>query len=135
MNDPQKERRKFERIPVNFLVYYKINSPVVIKIQVGDNRIDALAADISEGGMAITTNYKLPPVACITVKFFMMNDKAYSAEHRSRTMTVQGEVRYNVTLKEGKEYRMGVLFLDLSDDNRNFIREFTLTNKQATGNK
>ncbi|MFH1876010.1 MAG: PilZ domain-containing protein [Candidatus Omnitrophota bacterium] len=129
MNDPGKERRKFKRTPVSFLVYYKINSPLVIKIQVGDKMINALAADISEGGIAIMTDYELPPVASINVSFFMMNDKAYSADLKSRTITVRGEVRYNITIKERKEYKIGVLFSDLSDDNRNFIREFTVSNK------
>ncbi|MFH1876017.1 MAG: PilZ domain-containing protein [Candidatus Omnitrophota bacterium] len=128
-NDSGRERRKFERTPVSFLVYYKINSPLVIKIQVGDKMINALAADISEGGMAIVTDYELPPVTSITVKFFMMNDKAHSADYKSRTIAVRGEVRYNIITKERKEYKIGVRFLDLSDDDWNFIREFTVSNK------
>ena len=117
-------RRKFERIPVTFAVFYRVNSPLHIRMQVGDKEVDALAIDISEGGMALLTNYEIPASTIVTVKFIIVNDKAVSAAKRSRSINVQGEVRYS-SLTNRKAYRLGVKFIDLSDDDREFIGEFT----------
>ncbi len=129
-NKPLEERRKYDRTPVNFLVYYKISSPVVVRIEVGDREIVALAADISEGGLAITTDCKLPPVTTVSVRFLMMNYSAYIEDRKSRIMTCRGEVRYNISMKEGRGYRIGVMFLDMPGGDRNHIRQFVSMNNQ-----
>jgi c-di-GMP-binding flagellar brake protein YcgR len=123
------ERRKFKRTPVDFTVFYNVNSPIEVRIKVGDREIVALAADISEGGMAITTDCEILALAVITVKFVMLNDKAPLAESRRRSISVRAEVRYNMMIEGKREYRMGVRFVDLSDDDRRFIHKFVLANK------
>lgn len=123
------ERRRFKRTPVSFTVFYKVNSPVEIRIKVQDKEFIALAADISEGGIAILTDSEVPPVSVITVKFVMLDDKAHSTDKRSNSITVQGEVRYNLATREGREYRMGISFLNLSAESRRFIYNFIAANK------
>jgi c-di-GMP-binding flagellar brake protein YcgR len=92
-------------------------------MQVGDKEIDALAMDISGGGMALLTNYEIPVATIVTVKFIIVNDRAIIAAKRSRSIEVQGEVRY-CSLTNQKAYRLGVRFIDLTDDDRRFIDEF-----------
>ena len=128
-NYPGAERRRFKRTPVSFTVFYQINTPIEVRIKFGDKEVIALAADISEGGMAITTYCEIPPVAVISIKFVIFNDKSPLAQNRSRTITTQAEVRYNMAIEAHKEYRLGVSFLGLSDDDRRFIRSFISANK------
>jgi hypothetical protein len=79
--------------------------------------------------MAVLTGYAVPTSAVITVRFIMFDDLALSAEDRSRSITVQGEVRYNVFLKQEKSYRLGIQFMGLSADDRNFIANFIKTKR------
>jgi len=124
------ERRKFERTPVDFTVFYNVNSPIEVRIKFGDKEIVALAADISEGGMAITTDCEIPTLAIITVRFVMFNDETPAAESRSRSISARGEVRYNKVIEKNREYRMGLEFVDLSADDHRFLRKFVLANKE-----
>jgi len=123
------ERRQFKRVPVSFTVFYQINIPIEVRIKFGDKEVVALAADISEGGMAVTTYCEIPPVAVISVKFVIFNDKFPLADKKSRTINTQAEVRYNMEIVPDKEYRMGISFLNLSEDDRSFIRGFISANK------
>jgi c-di-GMP-binding flagellar brake protein YcgR len=123
------ERRQFKRLPVSFTVFYQISLPIEVRIKFGDQEVVALAADISEGGMAVTTYCEIPPVAIISVKFVIFNDKFPLVDKKSRTVTTQAEVRYNRAVEPNKEYRMGIQFLHMSDDDRRFIRSFISANK------
>ncbi len=123
------ERRRFTRLPVSFTIFYRVNAPAVIRIRIGDREVIALASDISEGGMAIVTDCEIPTVSIITVKFIMLNKKVFDSSRQSQSIIVRGEVRYNTVEREGKQYRMGVNFLDLSEEDRRFICNFVSDNR------
>ena len=123
------EKRKFTRIAVNFLVFFRVNFPLQVRIKTGNRVVEALAADISEGGMAIYTDYEIPPVTIVTIEFIMINDYAISAQDRSRSILVGGEVRYNIFIEEKKIFRFGMQFIDLSTDGRIFISNFVVASK------
>lgn len=129
------DRRKFKRTLVNFIVFYNVNSPLEIRIKIGERECEALTSDISEGGMGVYTNYEIPPVTIVTVKFIMINDNGVSAKDRSRSILVQGEVRYNILIKEKKLFRFGIQFIDLSPDDRSFISNFVSASKQQMNKK
>jgi c-di-GMP-binding flagellar brake protein YcgR len=120
------DRRKFKRVPVSFLVFYKVNYPLEIRIRLGDKEINALAADICEDGMAAITNYEISFLANVTVRFIMSNDKSYISQDQYKSITARGELRYNVEGKRG--YRMGIKFIELDADDRRFISNFVLVN-------
>jgi c-di-GMP-binding flagellar brake protein YcgR len=120
------DRRKFKRVPVSFLVFYKVNYPLEIRIKLGDKEINALATDISEDGMAIITNHEIPLGANITVKFTMTNEKSYTSQGQYKSITARGELRYSV--EEKKSYRLGIKFIGLDADSRSFISNFVLAN-------
>jgi len=117
------EKRRQKRIDVSFIVMYRVNAPVKIRLLVGDKEVCAIALDLSEGGMAVLTNYEVPALALVTVKFIVLNERATSVKERTRSLEVSGEVRYCVMTKE-KVYRLGILFTDLSQDDRQFIADF-----------
>lgn len=123
------EKRRFTRVAVNFIVFYRVNLPLAVRIKIGDKEIETLAADISEGGMAIYTDYEIPPLTIVTVEFIMVNDFVISAQDRFRSIIVQGEVRYNVFIEEKKIFRFGLQFIDLSVDDRIFISNFVTASK------
>ena len=123
------EKRRFTRIAVNFLVFFRVNFPLQVRIKIGNRVVEALAADISEGGMAIYTDYEIPTVTIVTVEFIMINDYAISVHDRSRSIKVGGEVRYNIFIEEKKLFRFGLQFNDLSTDDRIFISNFVVASK------
>jgi len=117
------ERRKFKRAKVRFIVMCRVNSPLSVRIIVGHKEINAISLNLSEGGMAILTNYGIPTSSLITVEFIALNDNAFRDQDRSRSMEVQTQVRYNFLTKE-RAYRLGVSFIDISEDDRRFIADF-----------
>jgi c-di-GMP-binding flagellar brake protein YcgR len=118
-----KERRNFGRIKVSFTVFYRINFPLILRIRIGDKELDAIALDLSEEGMAVLTNYELPKFTIVTVKFIMVNDVAIKDEDRHISVELQGEVRYNLLLKQ-RTYRLGISFIDMPAEVRKFIANF-----------
>jgi hypothetical protein len=61
----------------------------------------------------------------VTVKFMMLDD---TAERRSKSIEVQGEVRYDIPTKE-KVFRLGIRFIDTSPHDRSFIANFVKREK------
>jgi hypothetical protein len=118
------ERRKFKRIKVSFVVFYKVNYPLTVRMLVGNKEINAVALNLCEDGIAILTNYKIPAFTIVTVKFIIVNDTAVRNEDRFRSMKIEGEVCYNNILTAERDYRLGIHFIDISADERNFIAYF-----------
>ena len=122
---PGAERRKFERSSVNFSVYYRVNLPIVIRMRIGGKEFGALATDISEGGMALLMLQEAPGVEAVTVKFALVNETAVSFETQLRSIEVMAKVCYKLFVHEKNAYRLGLEFLNLSDTDRQFIKQFT----------
>jgi c-di-GMP-binding flagellar brake protein YcgR len=118
------ERRRFKRVEANFIVFYKVKSPLTVHMRFGDIEINALMLDISEGGMALLTDYDVPALSIVTVRFIMLDDNVHNVESRTRSIEVKGEVRYNFLIEEKRTYRLGIQFIGLSDEDRNFIANF-----------
>ena len=80
-------------------------------------------ADLSEGGMAILTDYDIPILALLSIKFTLINTYAYDDNNRVHTLEMQGDVCNNVLL-ETKEYRIGINFTRISEQNKRAIADF-----------
>ena len=100
-----------------------------IRIRVGDTEVEAVAMDVSEEGLAVYTANQIPPVSIVTVRFIVLNEKAIRAEDRSRCISVEGKVRYNVLHEEARMFRFGVEFMDISSEDRSFISKFISRSK------
>lgn len=122
------ERRRLKRKEVSFLVVYKVDSPLVMRMIIGDKEIDAVAIDLSETGMAVLTSYEVLKDTRIHIKFAIMDGSAFKKEDRYKSIDIEGEVRYNIYAGEKKSYRLGINFIGLSESDRDFIVNFVRKN-------
>ncbi|MFH0738657.1 MAG: PilZ domain-containing protein [Candidatus Omnitrophota bacterium] len=117
------ERRKFPRVSVGFIVLCKVNESMQLNILVGNTEMQAIMSNLSEEGMSIMTSYNVPKSTNVNFKFILVNDRALTEEGRVNTIEVKGEVCYSRFLKD-RAYQLGIHFIDISDTDRNFIKEF-----------
>lgn len=116
------ERRQHKRLNVDFTVIYQVDKPLTVKISIGWNKvIEALMLDLSEGGMAILTEYNIPKSTVLLMKFTLIN-LAFIGEKRIKSMNITGEVCYNVS--EKKEHRLGIRFTEIKQDDKLAIADF-----------
>jgi c-di-GMP-binding flagellar brake protein YcgR len=121
-NFKDKERRRHKRVKVNFIIIYRIRKPLKILMFIGYKEVSTLMLDLSEGGMAIVTNYDIPVSGVMVIKFTLID--AYAQKNdRVRTMEITGEVRNNRQAEKG-EYRLGVSFTQISEEDRLAIAKF-----------
>lgn len=117
------ERRKFRRLKVNITVIYNVDSPLVVKISIGDRDIEASTVDISEEGMGFSTKHNLPAGALLSLKFMVYKIEDDSNFKLYKFIKIKGEVKSNVLVASGQR-RIGVMFKDMEDDTRQMISEF-----------
>lgn len=125
MSDPggTQNRRQFSRAKTCFLIAYKVDSPLSFRLRVSDEEVDAQAADVSEGGLAVLTSIEIPVGTQITVKFILSNEAAENLKDRLRSVDIAGRITYCLAVRE-KQYRMGIQFGDISPADRTFIADF-----------
>jgi c-di-GMP-binding flagellar brake protein YcgR len=99
---------------------------------VGNKVFDAIALDVSEGGMAILANYEIPASTLVTTKFMMVNEHALHDEDRFRSMEIPGEVRYSRPAQD-RTYRLGIQFTGITAGQRDFIAHFIKTDPFRRG--
>jgi hypothetical protein len=117
------ERRKFPRANVSFIVVYRVNEPVQVRMMIGNKEAHAIMSNLCEDGMSIMTSYNIPAATIVSFKFILLNDQALKENQRVKTIEVMGEVRYNRFMKE-RTYQLGIHFTNISDTDRSFISEF-----------
>ena len=118
-----RERRRYKRLKVNFIVTYNVSSPFKIRMSVGNREVYANMFDLSEGGMGILTNYNIPPASIILLRFILINLYAYQAKNRSVLLDITGEVVYSIEL-DRNEHRVGIRFTDVDEEDRRTIANF-----------
>ncbi len=116
---PTIERRRFKRLRASFLIVYRIRKPWEVLKQIGPKERVAVMYDISEGGMAILTNYDIPLATTLSLRFTLINPHI-AGDNRVRTLDAIGDVPYNIHL-EKNEHRLGVCFTNISDGDRSAI--------------
>jgi c-di-GMP-binding flagellar brake protein YcgR len=122
------ERRKSKRVEVNFTVTYKIHQPPSIVMMVGGKEVYAVMLDLSKDGMSIITEYEIPVKTVLYIKFTLINLGA-DDESRTRNMEMMGTVKH-IRPYEKKDFRMGIEFSDLSQENKDFLDEFARETKE-----
>ena len=117
------DRRKLKRLAATFIVIYKADSPLHVRMMIGNRDIHAIMLNLSEGGMAFITNYNIPQGTRLSIQVILINEKAVKDEERVRPMQINGEIRYNIR-GEKKEHRLGICFTQISDEYRRAIANF-----------
>lgn len=122
--DPGKERRKSKRLKVDFTVTYQVDRPLVVRMSVGwHHNIYALMLDLSEDGMAISTDFNIPASTILSINFTLINLTADTEEERMKSMEVTGEVKYNLPTAKG-EHRLGIRFSNIAPIDKDTIANF-----------
>jgi len=117
------EKRRSKRLKAHFTLIYQVNKPPTVVMNIGYGReIEALMLDLSEGGMAIITNYDIPKDSVLLIKFTLIN-RALEGDNRIIKMDMTGVVCYN-SLSENEEHRLGIHFTQISEKDRKAIMDF-----------
>jgi len=115
------DKRKFNRAGAAFAARYSVVSPFEERINFGEKERDAIANDLCEDGVSLSTDYPVPVGTEILLKFRLLSGKiGLSDEERSRKFQAQGEVRNSIRGKD-RSYRIGIRFTGLSGSDRDFI--------------
>lgn len=117
------EKRKYPRIGLNTTIRYRIKKPRSILVLLGDEEIKAAALDLSEEGLALTTERDIPPGANISVNFPLLDSSVAGHLNSPQPLEVFGQVRSNVPA-EGNQHRLGVRFMDIEPGSKDLIRNF-----------
>ncbi|HAJ56186.1 MAG TPA: hypothetical protein DCL35_00260 [Candidatus Omnitrophica bacterium] len=123
------ERRKFIRLSVNFIVTFKVDKPPEIRMSVGGMDVDALMMDLSEGGMAITTDYEIPDNTLLNIYFTLINPYR-NEDDRVTKMELLGEVRSCSLLDNHKQRRLGICFTQMKESDKRAIASFVKLNAE-----
>jgi c-di-GMP-binding flagellar brake protein YcgR len=120
------DRRKSKRLRVTFTLTYQVNQPLSLRMTIGwDIEVVALMLDLSEEGMAISTNYDIPISTAILIKFTLINLEA-EGEERIKSMKIRGEIRSNILLDKN-ERRLGIYFTRIDENDKSAIANFVKT--------
>jgi len=117
------EKRKTPRLLLRLAVIYKVDQPLVVRMRVGEREVLATTLDLSEGGMALSTNFDIPLLTVLAIKFSLLKSNADGTVKCYGPMEIIGEVRSNIPL-EKKRYRIGICFLNISEKDKAEISKF-----------
>lgn len=116
------DRRRFQRLDLNISVFYRVHEPLVVRLLIGDKEVEATIINISEGGIALATEYNIAVDTLLLIKFnlsVMADDGKVSFYG---PIQISGEVRSNVFLDN--KYRLGIRFTQIQDKDRVYIADF-----------
>ncbi len=123
-----KNRRKTLRQDAAFTLDYGIEKPYALRASFGlKDDLGALMLDLSENGMAMLTSIELPRGCLLRIRFNFINLHLFGQE-RSRRMELVGKVVSHVRLERG-DYRIGVVFNRISEEDKAAIRDFIKRNR------
>jgi c-di-GMP-binding flagellar brake protein YcgR len=126
-----KNRRKSERLDVAFTLVYGIEKPFALRIKLGlVDEIDASMINLSDLGMAVTTEYDIPIDTELSIKFNII-DLCLSGDERWRKMEIIGQVASHVTVVDENSklsHRIGIRFVNISSEDKFAISDFIKRN-------
>lgn len=105
-------RRKHKRVPVNFILRYRIRKPLEVIMRIGNMEINAVMIDLCEGGMAIVTDYDIPLGTELALKFTLVN--TYTRDLAQRNKVVEASGRVTDITPMDKANRLGISFTEIS---------------------
>jgi len=118
------EKRKFKRVKIKFKldVVYRKDQPLDVRLRDGDKEYRATMIDISEGGMSIMTEAKIPVSNVLCIKFTLVRMEKESVDFFGE-MEVRGEVRYCLGLMP-RVFRLGISFVNVNEKEKQQILNF-----------
>ena len=71
-----KDRRRFQRLNLNLVVWYKALNPEYARKMLGASEREAITLDISPFGMAFMSSFNIPAFTDLGLKFIIFNSQA-----------------------------------------------------------
>lgn len=117
------ERRGYQRLKIDITVIYQVNKPSNVRVLIGEEEVEAMILDLSEGGVGILTDYDIPVLAVLSVEFmiYKLDDKNNFRFYKS--IKASGEVHSNVLLEKNK-HRLGICFTQIDEEAKSEIADF-----------
>ena len=116
------ERRKSKRVRVSLSVIYRVNEPLTVRLLTANKEIKASILNLSDGGIAILTDYDVPVGTVLIMRFTLFKIDNEDVSFYG-PVEITGEVRYNT--KEEGQCRIGVQFTKIDEDDKKEIVNFS----------
>ena len=124
------ERRRFERLKVDFSVRYQIRRPPEVVMTIGGQKIEAIMLDLGEEGMAIKTAFDMPPGTVLLMNFVLVY--AYERyENIMQDMSIEGTIVNKAELAE-KTFRLGIHFSKITSEDRKVLIDFVKSSSKKS---
>lgn len=120
---PDNERRKFQRLKVQITIIYQVNRPLYVRVLIGNKEIEAITLDLSEGGMALLTDYDIPVASALSMEFMIYEVDKRNNFRFYKSIKVIGEVASNILLEDNKR-RLGICFTLIDEVTKSEIKNF-----------
>ena len=115
------ENRQGRRSPAAFMAAYRVLEPIEARAEFGEEEKDALAEDLSVGGVSLSVGDPVALGAMVSVRFRAIRQGPADREEGSRKFELRGQVRHCSPAGQTKSFRVGVQFGKLSEGERRFI--------------
>jgi len=116
------DRRRYKRFQMTLSVRYQVLSQGFLEESRDVREFDAQTIDISIGGMAMKSGHSLPERSLLEAQLIIPDKQTVEHAGSQEVIKVLGIVRYNTSPDPG-DYRMGIEFLQLTEEQENKIRE------------
>jgi len=120
----REERRKFKRKTASFVVTYSVDSSLLVQLQKGKQTSEATALDFSQSGMAVLTEFSIPRGSLVDMRFVIPQPAEAQESEQGRSIQVIAEAIYSFVSEDNKQYRLGLRFLGMKLEDREFIAHF-----------
>jgi c-di-GMP-binding flagellar brake protein YcgR len=118
-----KDVRRFQRLALDAEIKFKQFTDYERKIYYEDKEMDAVAVDISEGGIGIQTPRFIPEKTCLEIWISLSGLNPEGQMVFYGPVRVMGKVRWVIPW-EDKTFRMGICFLDMQEEDKKTITNF-----------
>jgi c-di-GMP-binding flagellar brake protein YcgR len=117
-----RDRRRFQRLDLNITVFYRVHEPLVVRLLIGDREVEATILNISEGGIALLTEYDIAVDTILFIKFNLSTMAEDGSISLYGPLQITGEVCSNVFLDN--RHRLGIRFTEIQDKDKACIADF-----------
>lgn len=118
-----KDRRRFQRLNLNLVVWYKVLHPEQANNMLGAVEREAITTDISPFGMAFMSSYNIAAFTDLGLKFIIFSSQNGVYSNLTIPIEVNARVR-SCAPCENNEYRVGVSFTNIELNQQQQLMKF-----------
>jgi c-di-GMP-binding flagellar brake protein YcgR len=128
VDNPGSDRRRFRRYKLTLNAFYRIDTPMYVRMWYGDQEFEAYTLDISEGGIGLLTNLDIPVSSTLIIKITLFKlDRDGKVVYFSPG-ELAGEVRSKAQ-QDKKSYRLSISFVHIDSAVATQISEFIASSR------